>query len=1412
MPRRIVLFTRDAGLTVALRTLLPVEDRVQQFESPDGRPGELDPAADTLVLDLPGELRRGAYRSIREWFPGRVVVLLVPGEQDRSFDRDQACRVLFRPFQLDDLIRELVVPPAPAGRRGAAPSGPSHHQAGGQSGVAPQGPAASDPAARPRAGTAASPPPGPDASLTGSVPPPPPGPATRPPAGAASPPPSAPARPTGAASPPPPSAPARPTGAASPPPRAPDTSRAGTAPPPSPDASRARFPGGVDLPSRTASPGAPEKLRPDELDAAAGPDEPAAQPPLLFDWFASHGRRMDEAAADPPDNGAPSPTRRAPPPAGSPPTSDRGWPHGSAQEPPAMPDLGRPTEPWRPLVPTEEPPAVAGPGRPADPPRPPGSTERPPAVAGSGRPTDPPRPPTDLRRPAGGTPEEPAAKDPGRRVDPGPPGSVEGVPGAPGPGRPAEQRRPLTDLRRAAESAEASPAAAGLGRAGDQPPSSRPADRQSGAAGERGRDRPAASASVGEELLKRVVDLRTGLPRRRAGGRSEDAVDVVPAATAATAAEPVRARPTVETAPPGAVRAPAGQAGERVRAPAAEGWAGPAPAFARLLVAVLLGSLAVLVSGLFSTRSPEIGAGEAAIAQVARSAASGTGLAWRGQPVLDQPPLALAAHAGWLLASGHANDELVATVQQARLSSSGFRGLATALLVLLVLALTERRRDTLLRFAIASAAGLVAALDPVLAGAGRVLTVESVGLAAGLAVLLLAWLLQQRSAAVFVPAVGLASGVALLADGRSLVLLLVPLGFAVAARGWQEVAGLAGKALAALAVGLGFWVTFAAWVVRAPGDAGLGQRLERLAALTHLTGSERPLPLSRPLELTLPRDLATLAVLLLAVPALVAVWRRGERAGRFLAAWNLTGLAAGTLLAAVGALDESWLAYLVPGAVAAVALGLGAFRDLLAGQGASARRLATVTVALAVLALAVAGGRGWDGRYGRADNALAYMATLVATKTPSCSALNGGDPADPDLFAVGARRVTGFADGPAALGSGVRYFLLRGDQAAGGLASWLGANGRRVASVPSPSLGTVQLWEVQQPSSSRVADLQRVGGGVFENAVGSACGGFAVLDGGGARFWSGYQAIGGKAVAGRALSRPWRDGGRTVQAFDTVFLGSVPDPQGGQPLVRPVDLLTRLTRQAPALLAGARLPKAETAPPPGIAQRRLLLAEPSIARFYLGEEPAAANPAVWQLAAARFGAPVSPPRHLPGGLVRQAFEDVVMETDAQGAVHLAPLGTLAARAGMIPAEALRPEPVPGLPPPGGRYPAVRDLDLGLHVAAALVLWALLTFALTVGGRRRRGSTPAPVVPGLAAAWPADPERPAAGPGHRADSSGDLAASTGHPGADPGRPTTGPGHRAGGLGDPADSPGHPASGPGRAGHGPTPGAAGEKPAT
>jgi hypothetical protein len=114
-----VLFTRDAGLTVALRTLLPDEDRVIQLERPGEGLDGLDPGRDTVVLDFPRGPRWNAYTSIREKFPGRIVILLLSGEEDDSFEDDVACVLLRRPFQLDELSKELVVPAA-GRRRGSA--------------------------------------------------------------------------------------------------------------------------------------------------------------------------------------------------------------------------------------------------------------------------------------------------------------------------------------------------------------------------------------------------------------------------------------------------------------------------------------------------------------------------------------------------------------------------------------------------------------------------------------------------------------------------------------------------------------------------------------------------------------------------------------------------------------------------------------------------------------------------------------------------------------------------------------------------------------------------------------------------------------------------------------------------------------------------------------------------------------------------------------------------------------------------------------------------------------------------------------------------------------------------------------------------------------------------------------------
>ncbi|HYT25685.1 MAG TPA: hypothetical protein VEP73_04275, partial [Actinomycetota bacterium] len=574
----------------------------------------------------------------------------------------------------------------------------------------------------------------------------------------------------------------------------------------------------------------------------------------------------------------------------------------------------------------------------------------------------------------------------------------------------------------------------------------------------------------------------------------------------------------------------------------------PGPALGRVAAAILVAAVAFLASALWAQRSPDVGDGEAAIVQVARGTAQAGGLAWHGGPVADRPPLALAAHGGWLSLTGRVTGQVVSSVEASRLASSAFRALAIVVLVVLVLALTDPRQHAALRFLVGIAAGLLAAVDPVLVGAGRTVTLEAPGLLTALLVLWLAWLLRDRPPAVYVPVVGLGSGVALLTDGRTVVLLAVPLVFGVLARARGE--AFAGRALAALLVGAGFWAAFAAWALAAaPGTAGWPHRL---AVLVHLAGSEQSAPLGRPLALTAPRDLATLIVLAAALPGLAALRRwRSDRASLYVLAWNLAGLGAGAALLAGGALDESWLTYLLPGAIVAAAAGFEAARTRLStGRRLLGGSSAAVAMLLACALLAVAGA-GWERRYGHADEALARMSGVVAGGVQACSALNASSTADADLFSIGGRRVTQFSSGPAAVAHGVRYFLLRSDDVAerrgtmsGGLPDWLRSTGRPVAAIPSPSHGSVQLWRVSQPATSRVADLLRVPGGVFENVLGSGCGGYAVVDAHTGRFFSGYQALGGKPVIGRPLSSPWEASGSTMQAFDTMMLRTVPDPGG----------------------------------------------------------------------------------------------------------------------------------------------------------------------------------------------------------------------------------------------------------------------------
>jgi hypothetical protein len=92
---------------------------------------------------------------------------------------------------------------------------------------------------------------------------------------------------------------------------------------------------------------------------------------------------------------------------------------------------------------------------------------------------------------------------------------------------------------------------------------------------------------------------------------------------------------------------------------------------------------------------------------------------------------------------------------------------------------------------------------------------------------------------------------------------------------------------------------------------------------------------------------------------------------------------------------------------------------------------------------------------------------------------------------------------------------------------------------------------------------------------------------------------------------------------------------------------------------------------------------------------------------------------MPDGAIRQPFERAVLELPADGGpVRPAALGRLAVRLGLVPKQAMRPEPVPGLParPTEVRLdpsPLLRPLGI------ALAVLAVAAAAGTVAARRSR---------------------------------------------------------------------------------------------
>jgi hypothetical protein len=534
--------------------------------------------------------------------------------------------------------------------------------------------------------------------------------------------------------------------------------------------------------------------------------------------------------------------------------------------------------------------------------------------------------------------------------------------------------------------------------------------------------------------------------------------------------------------------------------------------------------------------------------------------------------------------------------------------------------------------------------------------------------------------------------------------------------------------MAALGIAVGLWLVLPVWV--AGQELGAGQAGWLLG---------RP-PGRGSVVASLADDRLTWLLVAGGLAAAMLAWRHwsgarpdpdpgppGDPSGpaRVLA-WTMTTAAGAVGAVALGYPASQALPFAVPAAAVSLALAGGwaaAAVRVDRGTGGLVPRWIGAGVAVALAGLLVAQGVDWGARYGQADDGLGRLVATVGDQVPDCSAVNASGPDDRARLLAAGVTVTEFADGPAAHAAGVRYFVLTGGSAGGGpmtpsLAAWVRQHGTRMAAHPSRSLSGVELWRVDAAPLDPVADSLPVADGLFSNVNGSACGGYRVVDSPAGTFHTAYRAAGGKMVLGRPLGSVWTSDGPALQAFDTMVLGSVPTASG-PPAVRPIELPPLLAKLDVEAVADADIPLPSVRPPVTDRQVRTLLGEELIARAYLGTDPASASAEDFRRARDRFGRPLGVAQMMPDGAMRQPFERAVLELPAGGGpARPAALGRLAVRLGLVPKQAMRLEPVPGLPAP----PAETRLDpapLLRLIGVGLVLLALAAGAGAVVARRSR---------------------------------------------------------------------------------------------
>ena len=225
-------------------------------------------------------------------------------------------------------------------------------------------------------------------------------------------------------------------------------------------------------------------------------------------------------------------------------------------------------------------------------------------------------------------------------------------------------------------------------------------------------------------------------------------------------------------------------------------------------VAVVLGGAVVAGIALLTNiaTSPDTQYDEVVYTRAAQQVAQDWHLTWSNTAFFVHPPMSFLAQAAWLRLLGLQFAPLEQAIVAARVLTGATMAFSILLLGLLAAYLAPAAGRTRGLVLVGLVVG-IAAFDPVLLRYGRLALIEPLALIAAMLTLCLAIRLRDARALVYVPVVGLATGLTLLTKEVTVFSLFTPVVHAVLSRDRRRTAVTAGG----FAWGLGLWLLFPLW-------------------------------------------------------------------------------------------------------------------------------------------------------------------------------------------------------------------------------------------------------------------------------------------------------------------------------------------------------------------------------------------------------------------------------------------------------------------------------------------------------------------------------------------------------------------------------------------------------------------------